>query len=136
MLRFFWKTVQVIFKITLRLRDRHIFKRQPVGILNVFNTLNLKQIFWKTKTFFEKLGNKFLDGNTWIENSSSQYKTAILEANIETNRTISSKWTYLKEWGFSRNYFIFLEILLYIKNDLKSVDLMYQWPKCPCSYFS
>ena len=71
--------------------------RQPVGILNVFNTLNLKQIFWKTKTFFEKLENQFLDGNARIENSSSQYKTAILEANDETNRTISSKWNYRKE---------------------------------------
>ena len=95
--------------------------RQPVGILNVFNTLNLKQIFWKTKTFFEKLENQFLDGNTRIENSSSQYKTAILEANDETNRTISSKWTYRKEWSFARNYFISLEIL----EILKSVDLMY-----------
>ena len=122
----------MIFKIVLRLRDCHDFMRQPVGILNVFNTLNLKQIFWKTKTFFEKLENQFLDGNTRIENSSSQYKTAILEANDETNRTISSKWNYRKEWSFARNYFISLEILLQFKNALKSVDLMYQLSKCPC----
>ena len=62
--------------------------------------------------FFEKLGNQFLDGNTWNENSSLQYKTALLEANVERNRMISSKSTYRKEWSFSLNHFIFLEIHL------------------------
>ena len=44
------KTLLGIFKIALRLRDQHVFMRQSLEILNVFNTLDLKQIFWKTKT--------------------------------------------------------------------------------------
>ena len=46
-------------------------------ILNVFNTLNLKQIFLKTETFFEKLENSFSVESTKIENTSFLYKTAI-----------------------------------------------------------
>ena len=33
---------------------------QSVGILNGFNNLTLKQIFWKTKTFIKKLDCNFL----------------------------------------------------------------------------
>ena len=44
-----------IFKIALCLRGRHVFMWQSVEILNVFNTINLKQIFWNTKTIFKKL---------------------------------------------------------------------------------
>ena len=44
-----------IFKIALRLIDQLVFMRQQVEILNVFNTLTLKQTFWKTKSFFKKL---------------------------------------------------------------------------------
>ena len=36
-------------------------------ILNVFNTLTLKQIFWKTQTFFKKLKYCFLAESTKIE---------------------------------------------------------------------
>ena len=49
------KSVLGIFKIALRLRDRHVFMSQSVKVSNVFNTLTLTQIFWKTKTFFKKL---------------------------------------------------------------------------------
>ena len=48
-----------IFKIAIRLRDRHAFMWQSLKILNVFNILTLKQIFWKTKKIFEKTGVKF-----------------------------------------------------------------------------
>ena len=58
--------------------------QQPVKILNVFNTLTLKQIFWKTKTFFKKLEYRFLVESTKIENASFPYKTAMSEANIKT----------------------------------------------------
>ena len=46
----------------------HVFMRQTVEILDVFNTLTLKQIFWKTETFFKKLKS------TKIENASFPYK--------------------------------------------------------------
>ena len=52
--RFFKSRVSGIFKLALPLRDRHGFMRQSLKILNVFNTLTLKQIFWKRKTFFIK----------------------------------------------------------------------------------
>ena len=51
-------------------------------ISNVFNTLTLKQIFWKTKTFFKKLEYGFLGESTKIENALFPYKRAISEANV------------------------------------------------------
>ena len=122
-----------IFKIALRLRDRHVFKWQSVKILNVFNSLTLKQIFWKTKTFFKKLEYRFLVESTKIENASFPYKTAILEANVKTNKTVTTKWTSQKERSFASNYLIFLKILFQFKNLLYRVDFLYQQPNCPCS---
>ena len=75
-------------------------------ILKVFNTLTLRQIFWKTKTFFKKLEYRFLVEHTKTENASIPYKTAISEANVKTNRMVSTKWTYHKEESFASNYFI------------------------------
>ena len=49
------KTVVGCFKTVLRLQDRHIFIRQSLEILNVFNLLTFKQFFWK-KTLFWKTG--------------------------------------------------------------------------------
>ena len=42
---------------------------QSVEILNVFNNLTLKQIFWKTKTF-KKLEYRFLVKSNKIEKAS------------------------------------------------------------------
>ena len=88
---------------------------QSLKILNVFNTLTLKQIFWKTKTFFKKLEYRFLVESTKIENASFPYKTAISEANIKTNKIVTTKWSYQKEQSFASNYFIFLKILFQFK---------------------
>ena len=73
---------------------------------NNFNTLTLKQIFWKTKTIL-KLEYRFLVEITKIENASFPYKTAMSEANVKTNEMVTTKWTYQKEQSFSSNYFIF-----------------------------
>ena len=43
-------------------------------VSNVFNTLTLKQIFWKTKTFFKKLKYCFLVEATKIENTPFPFK--------------------------------------------------------------
>ena len=51
------------------MRDRYVFMWQSVEILNVFNTVTLKQIFWETKTLVE---------NIKIESASFPYKTAII----------------------------------------------------------
>ena len=82
---------------------------QSVKISNVFNTLTLKQIFWKTKTFFKKLDYHFLVETTKIENTSFPFKTALSEANVKTNRMATTKQTYHKEWSSSSNCFIIFE---------------------------
>ena len=84
---------------------------QSVEILNVFNTLTLIQIFWKTKTFFEKLEYRFLVETTKVENTSFPFKTVLSEANVKTNRMAITKLTYHKEWSFASNCFILLENL-------------------------
>ena len=76
-----------------------------------FQYLTLKQIFWKTKTFFKKLEYRFLVETTKIENTSFPFKTALSEANFKTNRMATTKWTFHKEWSFASNFFIFLENL-------------------------
>ena len=58
----------------------------------------------------------FLVGSTKTENASFPYKTAISEANVTTNRMVSTKWTYHKEWSLVSNYFIFLKILFQFKS--------------------
>ena len=58
-----------IFKISIPLRDRYVLMWHSVEILNDFDTLTLKQIFLKMKTFFKKLEYYFLVENTKIENA-------------------------------------------------------------------
>ena len=57
----------------------------------VFNTLALEQIFWKMKNFFKNLEYSFLVQSTKIKNASFPYKTAISEADVKTNRMMSTK---------------------------------------------
>ena len=76
----------------------------------------MKQFFWNTKTFFKKLEYRFLDESTKIGNATFPYKTTdISEANVKTNRMMSTKWTYHKERSFASNYFIFLKNLFHFK---------------------
>ena len=88
---------------------------QSVKFSNVFNTLTLKQIFWKTKTFFKKLEYRFLVESTKIENALFPYKSVISEANVKTKKMVTAKKTYQKERSFDSN-FIFLKILFQFKN--------------------
>ena len=129
----------MIFKValrSLRSRDRHVFMWQSLRILNDFNTLTLKQIFWKTKTFCKNLEYRFLVETTKIENAIFLYKTALSEANVKTNRMGSTKLSYHKERRFARNYFTFSKILFQYENLLERVDLVCQLPKCPYLYFA
>ena len=50
------------------------------------------------------------------------------EANVKTNKMVSTKWPHHKERSFASNYFIFLKILFQFKNLLYKVDLIFQWP--------
>ena len=89
---------------------------QSVEILKDFKTLTLKEIFWKTKTFFKKLEYVFLIKSSWIENGLFSYKTAIWEANVKTDKMVSTNWTYHKEQSFASHYLIFLKIFFQFKN--------------------
>ena len=91
------------------MRDRHVFMRQSVKVLSVLNTLTFKQVFWKTKTIFKTLESRFSVESAKIEKASFPYKTAITEANVKTNRMVTTKWTYRKEQSFASSYFIFFE---------------------------
>ena len=51
--------------------------------LDVFNTLTLKQISWKMKTFSKKLEYRFLVESTKIESAAFPYKTVMSEANVK-----------------------------------------------------
>ena len=88
---------------------------QSVEILYVFNTLTLKQIFWKKN---KKLEYRSLVESTKIGNALFPYKTSVSEANVKTNSMVSTKWTYPKERSFASNYLIFFKILLQFKNFL------------------
>ena len=84
---------------------------QTVKVSNAFNTLTLKQIFWKTKIFFKKLEYSFLVETIKTENTSSPFKTALSKNNFKTNWMAITKSTYHKEWSFASIYFIFWENL-------------------------
>ena len=122
------KKVLGIFKVALRLRDRHVFMWRPQEILNVFTTLYLKLIFWKTETFFKKLAYHFLVRSTNIESVIFSHKTALLEANVKAGRVGSTKWTYHKGRSFSSNYVIFLKILFQSMNSSKELISCTNYP--------
>ena len=94
---------------------------QSVKVSNVFNTLTLKQIFWKTKTFFKKLEYRFLVESTKIENASFPYKTAISEASVKRNRMVTTKWIYHEERSFASNYFNFWKFYTSLSTSYKEL---------------
>ena len=112
-------TLVGIFTTALRLRDRRVLMWQLLKILNVFNTLILKQIFWKTKISLKKLEELFLDENTKIENATFLRKTSPSEDNMKANWMGSTKWNYHKERSFPSNYFIFLNFFFSLKSPYK-----------------
>ena len=94
---------------------------EPLETLNVFNSIALKEILWKTKTFFKKLEYYFLVENTKIENTTFRNTTALPEANVKTNRTGSTKLTHHKERSFASNYFIFTKSFFSVKISYKEL---------------
>ena len=67
------------------------------GVLSLWISLTLKQVFWKTKTFFKKLKYRFLVESTTIESVILSYKTAPSKTSIKANRMGSIKWTFTKK---------------------------------------
>ena len=85
----------------------HVTISDVLQVSNVFNTLSLKQIFWKAKTFFKKLEYRFLVEAAKIGNTSFPFKTDLSEANVKTNRMATAKWIYHNEWSFASSYLNF-----------------------------
>ena len=79
-------------------------------VSKVFNTLTLKQIFWKTKSFFKKLEYRVLVETTKIENTSFPFKT-LSEANVKTNRIATTNGPITKSGVFPVTTLFFLENL-------------------------
>ena len=90
----------------------------------------------KCKTLFKKLEYSFLVESTKLENRTFSYRTTLSKVNVKANRLESIKWIYHRERSFSSSYFIFSKILFQFKTLELRVNLMYQPPKCPYSYFS
>ena len=86
------------------------------GNFELFQYFNFETDFLENENFFQKTGVSFLVEITKIKSTSFPYKTTISEANVKTNRMVSTKWTYHKERSFAINYFIFLKILFQFKN--------------------
>ena len=76
-----------------------------------FQYLNFETDFLENENLKRKLEQRVWVKRTKIEKASFSYKTAISEANVKTNRMVTTKWTYHKEWSFASNYLIFLENL-------------------------
>ena len=101
---------------------------QSAEMLNIFNTLTLKQIFWKRKTFFKKLEYCFLVESIKIENASFPHKTIIPKANVKTNRMMSTKSTCHKERSFASKYFIFLKFCFSLRTSYKELIWYTNYP--------
>ena len=80
---------------------------QSVKVLNAFNILTFKQIFWNTKTFLKELEYRFLVESTNIENASFPYKTATSEANVKTNKMVTTKWSAITKNGVLPVHYVF-----------------------------
>ena len=81
-----------------------------------FQYFNFAIDFLENENLFKNLEYRFLVESTKTENVPLSYKTVKSEANVETNRMVSTKWTYHKEQSFASNYFTFLKILFQLKN--------------------
>ena len=99
--RSFWKWWPFIWEIGKFLHDN----QWKFWIFS--NTLTLRQIFWKVKTFFIKFSCCFLVEGAKIENALFPYKTTISEFNVKTQRMVSTKWTYYNKRSFASNNSIF-----------------------------
>ena len=85
-----------------------------------FYYFDFKTDFQENENFFKKLEYCFLVESTKIEKASfpliSIQNRSISEANVKTNRMVSTKWTYHKEQSFASNHFIVLKISFQFKN--------------------
>ena len=117
---FFWKAVQGIFKIALRLRNQHVFRRQSLAILIVLNALTLKQVFWKTKAFLEKLQYCFSVESTRLKAQNLYTKLPCQRPTLKKNIMGSRKWPCLYFWTFYFSLRIFYKEVIWCTTYQKS----------------
>ena len=72
------------------------------GDLKHFQYFNFETSFLKNENEYRSLVE-----STKNENATFPYKTVLAEANAESRRMGSTKWTYHKELRFASNYFFF-----------------------------
>ena len=70
----------------------------------------------QNKNFLKKLQYRLLVERTNNEKASFPYKAAISEANVQTDRIVTTKRAYHREWNFASNSLIFLKVLFQFKN--------------------
>ena len=87
-------------------------------ILNVFNSLTFKQFFWKRKTSLWTLEYYFLVES---EDATFPYKTALPEANTNTNRMGRTRC-------FASNYFTFWKFYFGLWTDYKELIWCSNYP--------
>ena len=87
-------------------------------ILNVFNSLTFKQFFWKRKTSLWTLEYYFLVES---EDATFPYKTALPEANANTNRMGRTRC-------FASNYFTFWKFYFGLWTDYKELIWCSNYP--------
>ena len=80
-----------------------------------FQYFNFEADFLENENFFQKLEYRFLVERTKIEKASFPYKTAISEANVKTNRMVTTKWAKHRGRSFTSEYFILLKILFHLR---------------------
>ena len=74
------------------------WKFWTISILLLWNRFFGKQ---KPKTFSKKLDYQFLVESAKIENESFPYKNVTSEANVKTNRVLTTKWNHHKKRSLS-----------------------------------
>ena len=96
-----------IFKIAVRLRDRHVFYKIISESFKRFQYFNFETNFLENDNLFLKIGVPFLVETSKTENTSFSFKNALSKVYVKKNRME----TYHKDWSFASNHFIFLENL-------------------------
>ena len=79
------------------------------GDFRRFQYFNFEISFLKNRNFFLKTGVISLSSKSKIEKATFPGKASLSEANVATNRMVSTKRTYHKERSFASSYLIFLK---------------------------
>ena len=107
-LMFLSKTVLGIYKIALRLRGRHVFMWESLGIWTILILLTWKQVFWKTIKPFLKIWSTVFSSGYYEWKCNISMQSCSLESQGEYKMDITQKM------GFFLLLFHFFENLIWI----------------------